>query len=187
MPHAHDGGRHDPAGQGRGPRRGRCRSAGDRDRAPPRREVEAQRHPAETSKNRSRASAASSSSSRSDAGRSEDEGGYAKESTEESLREAAGDPRRAHEGGGRWSSRRRSMPGRPAPKLVTTRCARACGRRRDRRPGGAEQGGNVELARRSARSSMHEGVKILGLQPAVACCRSDASQMFARNVLHCSS
>ncbi|PIE22277.1 MAG: NAD(P)(+) transhydrogenase (Re/Si-specific) subunit alpha [Planctomycetota bacterium] len=111
---------------------------------------------------------------------SEDSGGYAKESSEESLQEQ----RRIlseHIAAASLVVTTALIPGRPAPKLITTEM------RKDMRAGGvivdlaAPMGGNVEGSV-VGETVEDNGVKIIGPSNLPAQLPRDASQMFARNI-----
>jgi NAD(P) transhydrogenase subunit alpha len=112
---------------------------------------------------------------------SEDTGGYAKESTEESLQEQ----RRIlaeHISAANLVITTALIPGRPAPKLITEEM------RKGMHAGGvivdlaAPMGGNVE-GTKVGETVDDVGVKILGPANLPAMLPRDASQMFARNIL----
>jgi NAD(P) transhydrogenase subunit alpha len=76
------------------------------------------------------------------------------------------------------------VPGRPAPRLVTRAMVESM------RPGSVvvdmavEQGGNCELSQ-PGKIVEHGGVRIIGLRNLPALVPVHASEMYARNVLHC--
>jgi NAD(P) transhydrogenase subunit alpha len=113
----------------------------------------------------------------------EDEGGYAREVTPEFLAKQQAIVAE-HVKAADAVVTTALVPGRPAPKLVTTAMVESM------RPGSVivdmavEQGGNCELSQ-AGEIVEHGGVKILGLRNLPSLVPVHASEMYARNVLHC--
>ena len=111
----------------------------------------------------------------------EGQGGYAREMGEEFLRQQR-EIVKKHLAAANAVITTALVPGRPAPLLVTREMVEAM------RPGSVivdlavEQGGNCELSQ-ADREVVHNGVVILGPSNLVAGMPSDASSLYAKNVL----
>lgn len=110
----------------------------------------------------------------------ETKGGYAKELSEENKRRQA-EALKTHIAKSDLVITTALIPGKPAPKLITTQMVEGM------KPGSvvvdiaAEQGGNCELTK-AGETVIHKGVKILGPVNLPAQLASHASQLYAKNL-----